>query len=168
GADVELSCLRAKNALDLLLLILAQGSAENGATIAAELVQHCIGIGGAEKGVHRRITRLDHRPDLLNKFLGDTEFILPPGCVEGAPCRAQRGAAGSGRGNRPCGHAGAGSAGEGNGECGSDQRTSQTAPSGALACCHLQTLIDSKFAVGVAIYGDRVVEVYGPVLVHSL
>src|SRR5215813_8690413 len=88
-ADVDLSCLRAKNTLDLLLLILAQGSAENGATIAAELVQHCIGIGGAEKGVHRRITRLDHRPDLLNKFLGDTEFILPPGCVEGAPCRAQ-------------------------------------------------------------------------------
>src|SRR5262245_43385397 len=163
-----LSRLRAQNALHLLLLILAQGGAENGATVAAELVGHSVAIGGAQKRIDGRVAGLDHGSDLLHKLIGDTEFVLPPGRVEGAPCRAERSPAGSGRRNRPRGRRGTGSAGEGDGERGRDQRAPQPAPARAFLRGHLEALVDAELTVVVAVNGDRVVEVHGPILVHPL
>src|SRR5215472_18944923 len=78
-----LSRLRLQYALYLLLLVTAQSGAEDGAAITAEMARHDIRVGRAQQRIDCRVAGLDQRPDILDKVIGDTEFILPPRSVEG-------------------------------------------------------------------------------------
>src|SRR5258708_2081899 len=163
-----LSRLRTQNVLHLLLLVPVQRRAEDVAAITAELVRHDLRIGRAQKRVDRRVTWLDHRPNVLDKVIGDTEFILPPRSVDGACSGSEGAATESPCRNSPCRHRSTCSASEGDGEGGPDQRAPQTAPARAFAGGHLEALVNPELTVIVTIDGDCVVEVHGPVLVHPL
>src|SRR5262245_9755925 len=98
----ELSRLPAQNFFHFLLLIAAQRGTKYAASVAAELLRHFVGIGSAQKPIDGGVTRLNHRPDLLDKLIGDAEFVLPPCGVDSARSRAKRGSAGGSRSKSPC------------------------------------------------------------------
>src|SRR6516162_9226908 len=73
-----------QDVFDLRLLVATQRGAENRATVTTELVRHRLGIRSPQKRVDRRVSGLNHRPNLLDELVGDAELILPPRRVESA------------------------------------------------------------------------------------
>src|SRR5260370_16443142 len=83
-------CSVMKNVLYLRLLTPVQGRAKNGAAVATELVRHESRIGGAEKREDGRISRLNHRSNLLYEFVWYAELVLPPSSLARPSPRSER------------------------------------------------------------------------------